>query len=100
MKKERLPLFVAICLLLTEISVFSESINELKIDPLLLVSLKECRNITNILGDQLYPGWDFQKTPILFYRPDVQELLINFPHQPGGNIRGLHATRNRHGNYV
>ncbi len=84
MKKERLTLFVAICLLLTEISVFSESINELKIDPLLLVSLKECRNITNTLGDQLYPGWDFQKTPILFYKPKVQELLINYPGKPEG----------------
>lgn len=84
MKKECLALFVAICLLLAEISVFSESINELKIDPLLLVTLKECRNITQKLGEQLYPGWDFQRTPILFYKPKVQELLINYPGKPEG----------------
>ncbi len=57
---------------------------ELRIDPLLLVALKECRNITNNLGNGLFPGWDFQKTPVLFYRPNVQELLINYPHKPKG----------------
>jgi len=57
---------------------------ELRIDPLLLVSLKECRNITNNLGDGLFPGWDFQKTPVLFYRPNVQEMLVNYPHKPKG----------------
>ena len=51
---------------------------------MLLVSLKECRNITNNLGNELFPGWDFQKTPVLFYRPNVQELLINYPHKPKG----------------
>jgi hypothetical protein len=60
------------------------SATELKVDPLLLVSLKECRNIAGALGEDLYPGWDFRKTPILFYRPGVQELLINFPHKPAG----------------
>lgn len=57
---------------------------ELRIDPMLLVSLKECRNITNNLGNELFPGWDFQNTPVLFYRPNVQELLINYPHKPKG----------------
>jgi hypothetical protein len=32
----------------------------------------------------LFHGWDFKSTPILFYRPNVQELLINYPHQPKG----------------
>jgi hypothetical protein len=62
----------------------SQASSELRIDPLLLVSLKECRNITNNLGNGLFPGWDFQKTPVLFYRPNVQELLINYPHMPKG----------------
>lgn len=86
MKKRHLCLIPPACfLLLTCISsAFSEQSTELKIDPLLLVSLKECRNIANSLGKELYPGWDFQKTPILFYRPNVQELLINFPHKPEG----------------
>ncbi|MGE5692147.1 MAG: hypothetical protein ACM3YF_00015 [Candidatus Zixiibacteriota bacterium] len=64
--------------------VLSQPVTDLKIDPLLLVSLKECRNIAKTLGKELYPGWDFAKTPVLFYRPKIQELLINFPHQPKG----------------
>ncbi len=79
----RIPL-VGILLLVFISSAFSQQPTELKIDPLLLVSLKECRNIANSLGKELYPGWDFQKTPILFYRPNIQELLINFPHKPQG----------------
>ncbi|MBF8247906.1 MAG: hypothetical protein HW374_706 [Bacteroidetes bacterium] len=62
----------------------SQVSSELRIDPLLLVSLKECRNITNNLRNGLFPGWDFRKTPVLFYRPNVQELLINYPHKPKG----------------
>jgi len=58
--------------------------SQLKIDPMLLVSLKECRHITDVLGDTLFPGWDFKHTPVLFYRPGVQEILINFPHKPSG----------------
>ena len=63
---------------------FAQNSSELKIDPLLMISLKECRHITEILGDDLFHGWEFKSTPILFYRPNVQELLINYPHQPKG----------------
>ncbi len=86
MKKKHRSLIPLVCflLLICISTAFSEQFTELRIDPLLLVSLKECRNITSSLGRELYPGWDFQKTPILFYRPNVQELLINFPHQPEG----------------
>ena len=66
------------------LAAFSQTATDLRIDPLLFISLQECRSITRHLGNDLFPGWDFQKTPILFYRPDVQELLINFPHKPGG----------------
>jgi hypothetical protein len=62
----------------------SQVSSELRIDPLLLVSLKECRHITSNLANELFPGWDFQKTPVLFYRPNVQELLVNYPHKPKG----------------
>jgi hypothetical protein len=70
----------------------SQQVTELRLDPLLLVSLKEARNITRTLGDELFPGWDFQKTPVLFYRPKVQELLIGFPHKPEGfaEFKGQH----------
>lgn len=63
---------------------YSQTPTELRIDPLMLVTLKECRNITKTLGDELFTGWEFQKTPVLFYRPNVQELLINYPHKPKG----------------
>jgi len=56
----------------------------LKLDPELLILLNECQNITSHISEKLYPDWNFQKTPILFYRPNVQELLINYPHKPKG----------------
>lgn len=63
---------------------FAQDPSQLKIDPMLLVSLKECRHITDVLGSSLFPGWDFKSTPVLFYRPGVQEILINYPHRPAG----------------
>lgn len=57
---------------------------ELKIDSKLLVSLKEARNVFDKIGAQIYPGWDFKKLPVLFYKPKVQEVLINFPYKPKG----------------
>lgn len=78
-KKLLLIFFLLFCVI---IQSFAQS--ELKIDPQMFISLKECRNITKNLGTKLYPGWQFEKTPILFYRPGVQEVLINFPHQPKG----------------
>ena len=76
--------FLLTFVLLIAGTAFSQQASELKLDPLLLVSLKESRNIAKTLGDELYPGWDFSKTPVLFYRPKVQELLIGFPHKPEG----------------
>jgi len=64
--------------------VYSQDPGELRIDPLMMVLLKECRSIATHLGDELFPGWEFQKTPVLFYRPNVQELLIHYPHKPKG----------------
>jgi hypothetical protein len=87
---------LTILMLFLASAVLSQDADELKIDPLLLVSLKECRNITKTLGDEFYPGWDFQKTPVLFYRPNVQELLINYPHKPEGfsEYTGLTPLKN------
>jgi hypothetical protein len=85
MKKNNLMLWIIfIAALVFSNLAHSQVSSELRIDPLLLVSLKECRNITNNLGNGLFPGWDFQNTPVLFYRPNVQELLINYPHKPKG----------------
>ena len=70
--------------LLVSYALPAQSQTELKIDPLMLVSLKEARSVTSKIGAQLFPGWDFSKIPILFYRPNVQEILINFPYKPKG----------------
>ncbi len=58
--------------------------DKLEIDPLLLVALAECRSIVEQTPDGFYPGWDFAATPVLFYKPGVQDVLINYPHQPEG----------------
>ena len=83
-KNQRLIWSLIVLLLFTAKASFPQPSTELRIDPLLLVSLKECRNITKTLGRELFPGWDFQQTPVLLYRPGVQDLLINFPHKPEG----------------
>jgi hypothetical protein len=85
MKRRWLIAFVVFaCLFVYPARSFSQLQTELKVDPLLLVSLKECRNIMKICGSDIFPEWNFQKTPVLFYKPNVQELLIGFPHKPQG----------------
>lgn len=85
MRRNNLILMITAALLVSIPRViFSQDVNQLKINPLLLVSLKECQNITGILDDELYPDWNFQATPILFYKPNIQELLINYPRKPEG----------------
>ncbi len=85
-KKSQILTFFGSLFLLALLSspAYLQPTTEIKIDPLMFISLKECRNITKSLGSKLYPGWQFERTPILFYRPGVQEVLINFPHQPKG----------------
>jgi len=58
--------------------------SKLKIDPALFLYVEECKNIMQAVGDKIWRDWDFSKTPILFYRPNVQDVLINYPHQPEG----------------
>ncbi len=82
--KRALFFFLCILMLLQVVRAFSDDDNRLKIDPMLLVSVKECRNITSVLGDELFPGFDFKSIAVLLYRPNVQDVLINFPVKPGG----------------
>lgn len=77
-------LLTFLCLLLPASISYAQSNQYLSIDPRSLVSVKEARNIAEHLGDELFPGWDFTQTPILLYRPNVQDVLINFPHKPEG----------------
>ena len=64
-----------------------EPIHELRIDPLLLVSVKEYRNIIQTIGADIYPGWKANTVPLLLYRPQVQEVLLNAPRRPPGFSR-------------
>ena len=59
-------------------------IPELKIDPLLLVSVKEYRHILETIGGEIYPGWKWNTIPLLLYRPKVQDILLNAPRRPAG----------------
>ncbi|MHC9537989.1 MAG: hypothetical protein AB9903_00565 [Vulcanimicrobiota bacterium] len=82
---KRAIFFLSCVLLLQQTAVtFSENEQYLKIDPMLLISLKECRNITSVLGDELFPGFYFKGTAVLLYRPNIQDVLINFPGKPEG----------------
>ena len=58
--------------------------SKVKIDPAMLLYLKECRRVVAAVGERIWPGWDISRTPILFYRPGVQDILIGFPHKPEG----------------
>ncbi len=64
-----------------------EPIRELRIDPLLLVSVKEFRNIVRTIGPEIYPGWNPLAVPLLLYRPRVQDVLLNARHRPPGFAR-------------
>jgi hypothetical protein len=63
---------------------FCQTESRVKIDPALFVYLKECRAVIRAVGNDIWRGWEFSKTPILFYRPHVQDILISYPHQPAG----------------
>ena len=59
-------------------------IAELRLDPLMLGSVREYRNIIRTIGPDIFPGWRANDTPILLYRPGVQDILIGAPHRPPG----------------
>ena len=57
-------------------SIYGQQTFELRIDPLLVVSLKECRNISNDLANELFPGWDFQK-PLFFSTDPMFKMCLS-----------------------
>jgi hypothetical protein len=64
-----------------------EPVRDLRIDPLLLVSVKEYRHILETIGPDIYPGWKWNTVPLLLYRPRVQDILLNAPRRPPGFAR-------------
>jgi hypothetical protein len=56
----------------------------LKVDPLLLAEAHEMWSLIGSANDPVWPGWDASLTPMLFYIPGVQDVLVNHPHPPQG----------------
>jgi hypothetical protein len=56
----------------------------LRIDPLLLAEAHEMWGLIGSANDPVWPGWDASSTPMLFYIPGVQDVLVNHPHPPAG----------------
>jgi len=83
MPKIRTPIAALIALSLLP-PAFGQSQSGIKIDPALFIYLDECRAVMRVAGEAIWKGWDLSKTPILFYRPGVQDILIAFPHKPAG----------------
>ena len=65
-------------------AVFAGTESRIKIDPALFVYLSQCRAVMRAAGEAIWKGWDPAKTPVLFYRPRVQDVLIGFPRKPDG----------------
>lgn len=56
----------------------------LRIDPLLIAEAHEAWSLIGSDNDPVWPGWNASSTPMLFYIPGVQDVLVNHPHPPAG----------------
>ncbi len=62
----------------------SEAQPELQIDPLLIAQAAEVWKVIAQPNNPVWPGWNAASTPLLFYFPEVQDVLINHPQPPEG----------------
>src|SRR5438132_5737260 len=58
----------------------------LRIDPRLIVEATEVWGLIAGRENPVWPGWDASATPILFYLPGEQDVLINHPRPPAGFV--------------
>jgi hypothetical protein len=56
----------------------------LKVDPLLIAEAGEVWALIAAPENPVWPGWNAAATPLLFYLPGEQDVLINHPHPSGG----------------
>jgi len=56
----------------------------LRVDPLLIAEAGEVWGLIASPNNPIWPGWDASATPLLFYLPGEQDVLINHPHPPEG----------------
>ncbi|UCE50662.1 MAG: hypothetical protein JSW47_10950 [Phycisphaerales bacterium] len=47
-----------------------------------IIRIQELHNITDILGDEIWPGFDTRKIPVAINNDDREELLIGHPNPP------------------
>ena len=63
-----------------------QSAGKLFIDPQLVLLSELVWNNIAVKNNQIWSGWDASSTPILFYIPNEQDVLINHPAPPPGFI--------------
>ena len=56
----------------------------LRIDPRLIAEAQEVWSVVASPHNPIWSGWSAAATPLLFYVPGVQDVLINHPHPPQG----------------
>ncbi len=56
----------------------------LRVDPLLIAEAAEVWGLVASPNNPVWAGWDASGTPLLFYLPGEQDVLINHPHPPEG----------------
>jgi len=56
----------------------------LRIDPLLVAQAAEVWTVIAQSENPVWPGWNASSTPLLFYIPGVQDVLIGHPKPPEG----------------
>jgi hypothetical protein len=56
----------------------------LRVDPLLVAYAGDVWSVIARADNPVWPGWDASDTPLLFYLPGAQDVLINHPRPPRG----------------
>ena len=59
---------------------------KLHVDPLLIAEAAEVWALIASSNNPVWPGWDASTTPLLFYLPGEQDVLINHPRPPDGFV--------------
>lgn len=62
----------------------------LEVDPLLIEQAAEVWRLLATEENRVWPGWNAATTPLLFYLPNKQDVLINHPDPPDG-FRAYHG---------
>ncbi len=61
-----------------------ETATHLRVDPLLVAQATEVWSVIAQPDNPVWPGWNASDTPLLFYLPGIQDVLINHPKPPAG----------------